>query len=137
EPGTHPLGDAIERRAGVRARRSRLAGRHQARGAPCGVGGNRRGPRLQRLDDRVDFPPRIAQPLFEPLIEPATERLLAIAQVLIARRKTSGRLLDRLPLARDEPSLVLQPLQFALDPRQLVGPLRSAFPAVLLPLLDE
>ena len=92
---------------------------------------------LQRVHDRVDLPPRVAQPLLDLLVEPLPERLLAVAQLLLAAVELRLRLLDHLPLARDQPVLVFEPLPLALDLGQVLGQLRLALRALRARLLDD
>ena len=107
------------------ARRPDVAGGHQPRRPTLGVGSNRRGPCLQRVDDGVDLPARLAHPLVEPLIEALLERLLALAQLLLAALHPRRRFLQHLPLARDQPALVIERLHVAFDLGQVLGELRS------------
>ena len=60
-------------------------GRDQPRRAPFGVRRQRPGPTLERIDDRVDLPARIAQPFLDPLVEPLLEGLFPVAQILLSR----------------------------------------------------
>ena len=57
---------------------------------PLGLGGHVGRLLLQRVDDRVDLAPRVAQPLVEPVLGLAPERLLALAQRVLARLQPSS-----------------------------------------------
>ena len=112
-------------RASERGRAER-AGRDQPRRAPLRIGGQRAGTPLQRVDDRIDLPPRIAQPFLDPLVEPLLERVFAVAQLELARVQLRGALAQRLAVAGDQPALVLERLDVALDLREVLGELRFA-----------
>ena len=94
-------------------------------------------PRLQRVHHRIDLAPRVAQALLDLLIEPLPERLLAVAQLLLAPLELRLRLLDHLPLARDQAVLVLEPLPLALDLGEVLRELRLARRPLRARLLDD
>src|SRR5262249_8103379 len=129
--------DRVQRTARIGPRRSDVAGRDQACGAALRVGSDRRRPRLQRADDRIDLTARVAQPLLELLVEALSERLFAIAQVALASLHLRLCPLDNLPLARNQPPLVIERLRVALDLRQVLGELRLARRALCARLLDD
>ena len=96
-----PLADRVDA-ARASARAAPVSPVGISRAAPALRFGRKRvGPGLQRVDDRVDLAARVAQPLVDPLIEPLAERLLAVAQLLLARRAAWPRVsVERLALAR-------------------------------------
>ncbi len=104
-----PLADGVDRRPRLGARRTGLPGRNQPRRhAALGFGGQRLGLDLEPGDDGLDLAARIAQPLFDALLEPAPEGFLAVAQLLLPRLQPRGRLFQRLPLACRQAVLVLE-----------------------------
>ena len=75
--------------------------------------------------------PRVAQAVVDALVEPAAERLLAVAELVLARLHLRRFFFERRALARRQPALVLERLDVALDLRQVLGQLRLADAAVL------
>ena len=134
---TQPLADGVDRGARVGPRRAGVAGRDQPRRAPLGFA------RavvfaFSSAIDAVDLPARLAQPLFELLVQPAAERLLALAQRVLALRAASRLVVfERLALARGEPLLVLERAHVAVDLRQVLGELRFARAQVRARLRDD
>ncbi len=126
------LANRIDRRARFGSRGTGFArGNDEARRrAAFGLSRHAVGPDLQRADDRVDFATGVAQPLVDPLLEPAAERFLAVAQLLLARLHLGRFFRERVALARGEPLLVLERLHVALDLGQVIGELRFAHAAV-------
>ena len=87
--------------------------------------------RLQLGDDVVDLAARLAHLRVELLVQPAAERLLALAQRLLALAHARLGLVERLALARGQPLLVLERAQVVVDLREVLGQLRLARAQVL------
>ena len=71
------------------------------------------------------------------LVEPALERLFAIAQLLLPRLQLRRRRFELVALAGRQPPLVIERLHVALDFGEVFGELRLARAAMLARLLDD
>ena len=102
-----------------------------------GLARERRRFRLQPVDDRVDLPPGAPHLRVELFGQLPPERFLALLERLLALPHPRLVGLERLPLARGQPMLVLERAHVAIDLREVLGQLRFARAQVLARCGDD